>query len=128
MMSVDLEKMNIRKKDNAMIGDIAAIFVIDGAGLQMMFYAKIHDITPNQKNGWWNVNIIALLPVILHFTWTLREPQFNGEEFTLQGIPHTIIPIDISEFKEFLPKQDDTKKPQTKAEKSKRKGGLTLVK
>ena len=88
MMSVDLEKMNIRKKDNAMIGDIAAIFVIDGAGLQTMFYAKIHDITPNQKNGWWNVNIIALLPVILHFTWTLREPQFNGEEFTLQGIPH----------------------------------------
>lgn len=65
------------------INDLVLIYVEE----KPSFYARIEDISPDIKAGWWKVTLLALAipPKIL--TWILEEDQINGKEFTMGGIP-----------------------------------------
>lgn len=51
------------------------------------FYARIEDIVPDVKRGWWKVSLLVLTHPLQTFTWTLEESQINGAPFTMGGTP-----------------------------------------
>jgi hypothetical protein len=51
------------------------------------FFARIEDITPDVKPGWWQVKLLVLTNPPQIFTWILEECQIDGEPFTMGGTP-----------------------------------------
>jgi len=51
------------------------------------FFARIEDIAPDRKPGWWQVKLLVLTHPIQVFTWILDESQINGSPFTMGGTP-----------------------------------------
>ncbi|HEX2768355.1 MAG TPA: hypothetical protein VHN12_03660 [Geobacteraceae bacterium] len=51
------------------------------------FYARIEEISPDVKPGWWQVRLLVLAFPLQVFTWTLDESQINGEPYTMGGTP-----------------------------------------
>jgi len=54
------------------------------------FFARIEDITPDVKAGWWQVTLLVLTHPPQIFTWILEERQIQGEPFTMGGTPVSI--------------------------------------
>ncbi|GFO62857.1 hypothetical protein M1B72_19330 [Geomonas paludis] len=51
------------------------------------FYARIEDITPDVKPGWWQVQLLVLTVPLQVYHWILDESQVNGAPFTMSGTP-----------------------------------------
>ena len=51
------------------------------------FYARIDDITPDVKPGWWQVKLLVLSFPLQVFTWILDGNQIDGAPFTMSGTP-----------------------------------------
>ncbi len=51
------------------------------------FYARIEDISPDAKLGWWQVKLLVLTRPCQIYTWILEESQINGAQFTMGGTP-----------------------------------------
>ena len=51
------------------------------------FYARVDDITPDVKPGWWQVKLLVLSFPLQVFTWILDESQIAGAPFTMAGTP-----------------------------------------
>ncbi len=51
------------------------------------FYARLNDINPDVKRGWYQVELLILSQPLQTMTWILEEAQINGEEFTMGGRP-----------------------------------------
>lgn len=51
------------------------------------FYARIEEITPDPKQGWWQVKLLVLTFPLQIFTWILDDTQLEGESFTMGGTP-----------------------------------------
>jgi hypothetical protein len=51
------------------------------------FYARVEDIAPDVKPGWWQVRLLILTHPLQLFTWILDESQINGAAFTMGGTP-----------------------------------------
>jgi hypothetical protein len=51
------------------------------------FYARIEDITPDMKAGWWQVKLLVLTIPMQIYSWILEESQINGAPFTMGGTP-----------------------------------------
>lgn len=51
------------------------------------FYARIDDITPDAKPGWWQVKLLVLSFPLQVFTWILDGNQIDGAPFTMSGTP-----------------------------------------
>lgn len=51
------------------------------------FYARIEDISPDVKPGWWKVKLLVLTMPFEIYTWILEEAQINGNSFTMGGTP-----------------------------------------
>jgi hypothetical protein len=51
------------------------------------FYARIENIEPDKKQGWWQVRLLVLTHPLQVFTWILEERQICGEPFTMGGTP-----------------------------------------
>jgi hypothetical protein len=51
------------------------------------FYARIEDITPDVKAGWWQVKLLVLTIPVQIYSWILEESQINGAPFTMGGTP-----------------------------------------
>jgi len=51
------------------------------------FYARIEDISPDGKPGWWQVKLLALSFPLQVFTWILDTSQVDGAPFTMGGTP-----------------------------------------
>jgi hypothetical protein len=54
---------------------------------QPAFFARIEDIVPDVKPGWWKVSLLVLTNPLQVFTWILEESQINGAPFTMGGTP-----------------------------------------
>jgi hypothetical protein len=67
----------------AAINDLVLVHIDQKPG----FYARIEDITPDMKPGWWQVKLLVLAFPLQIFTWTLDEGQINGEPYTMGGTP-----------------------------------------
>jgi hypothetical protein len=51
------------------------------------FYARINDISPDVKRGWYQVELLALTLPLQTVVWILEESHLNGQEFTMGGQP-----------------------------------------
>ena len=51
------------------------------------FYARLNDISPDVKRGWYQVELLVLSLPPQTLVWILEEAQINGEEFTMGGRP-----------------------------------------
>ncbi len=51
------------------------------------FYARIDDITPDAKRGWYQVELLVLAVPRQSLVWILEEAHLQGEEFTMGGRP-----------------------------------------
>jgi len=67
----------------ATINDLVLVHVDNKPG----FYARIDDISPDVKKGWWVVKLLVLTFPLQVYTWILDESQLDGAEFTMGGTP-----------------------------------------
>jgi hypothetical protein len=51
------------------------------------FYARLEDISPDVKPGWWKVKLLVLTIPVQIYTWILDESQIDGAPFTMGGTP-----------------------------------------
>lgn len=51
------------------------------------FFARIEEISPDVKPGWWQVKLLVLMHPLQVFTWILEESQIGGTPFTMGGTP-----------------------------------------
>lgn len=65
------------------INDLVLVHIDNKPG----FYARIEDISPDVKPGWWQVKLLVLAFPLQVFNWTLDESQINGEPYTMGGTP-----------------------------------------
>ena len=67
----------------ATINDLVLVHVESKPG----FYARIEDISPDVKKGWWVVKLLVLTFPLQVYTWILDESQIDGASFTMGGTP-----------------------------------------
>lgn len=65
------------------INDLVLVHVENKPG----FYARIEDISPDVKKGWWVVKLLVLTFPLQVYTWILDESQIEGAGFTMGGTP-----------------------------------------
>jgi hypothetical protein len=58
------------------------------------FYARINDINPDVKRGWYQVELLVLALPSQSLVWILEDAHIQGEEFSMGGRPVqlTLIP------------------------------------
>lgn len=57
---------------------------------QPYFFARVERITPDPKQGWWQVEFFVLAVPLQVVTWTIDDAQIRGANFTMSGIPMRI--------------------------------------
>lgn len=67
----------------AAIHDLVLVHIDNKPG----FYARIEDIAPDVKPGWWQVKLLALSFPLQVFTWILDTSQIDGAPYTMGGTP-----------------------------------------
>ena len=67
----------------AAIGELVLVHVDERPG----FFARIEDISPDVKPGWWQVKLLVLTMPLQVYTWTLDTSQVDGAPFTMGGTP-----------------------------------------
>lgn len=80
----------------ATINDIVLVNVDNKPG----FYARIEDISPDVKPGWWQVRLLVLTFPLQVFNWILDEYQLEGAAFTMGGTPIRLDPVVAPDFEE----------------------------
>lgn len=73
----------------ATINDIVLVHVDKKPG----FYARIEDINPDVKPGWWQVRLLVFTFPLQVFTWILDDSQIEGADFTMGGTPIRLEPV-----------------------------------
>ena len=51
------------------------------------FFARVEDINPDYKRGWWHVKLFVLALPMKTVTWTIDDEQIRGADFTMGGTP-----------------------------------------
>jgi hypothetical protein len=51
------------------------------------FFARINDINPDVKKGWYQVELLFLNVPLQSIVWILEDVHLQGEEFTMGGTP-----------------------------------------
>jgi hypothetical protein len=97
------------------IGDIVLVLAEDPP--ETLFYAFVSDIErdSSRKDEWWHVSMQILSVPLQPVIWTLRTPQFTGQEtFTMGGKTHFIQAVHLER--------------KAKVQATVKKGGLHIVK
>jgi hypothetical protein len=63
------------------INDIILIYVED----KPMAFARVEDIQPDIKRGWFQIKLLILQIPPTIVTWILKDIYINGEEYTMGG-------------------------------------------
>lgn len=91
------------------INDVVLIYVDGKPG----FYARVDDIVPDEKPGWWQVQLLVLTFPIQTFNWILDEYQLEGADFTMGGTPLRLTEIVApkkEEERKILEQEEERKK------------------
>lgn len=91
----ELKKVVKFKKDTAP-GDVVLVVIEQS---KSVFYAMVSDIVrdDSRRDEWWNVTLQVLSVPPQEVVWTLREPQFTGQEiFTMAGDGRFMQAVDLS--------------------------------
>ncbi len=70
------------------------------------FFARVEDISPDHKRGWWHVKLFILALPMKVVTWIIDDEQVRGAEFTMGGTPVRIEKIHPPE--EEMPEDSDS--------------------
>ncbi|MDD2901130.1 MAG: hypothetical protein PHU44_01705 [Syntrophales bacterium] len=73
------------------------------------FYARINDINPDVKKGWYQVELLVLTLPLQTLVWILEETHIQGEEFTMGGTPMKLVEVPPKS-----PPQPETPAPEGK--------------
>lgn len=92
----------------ATTNDIVLINVDNKPG----FYARIEEITPDVKPGWWQVRLLVFTFPLQVFTWILDEYQLEGADFTMGGTPIRMDPVVSPLEEERLRREQEEKGAQ----------------
>lgn len=52
---------------------------------QPVVFARLEEVSPDAKAGWWQARLLFLQVPPQEVTWILREEYINGQEFTMGG-------------------------------------------
>jgi len=63
------------------VNDIVLIYFED----KPLVYARVEEITPDVKAGWYGIKLLFLQVPLQVVTWILRDVYINGGEFTMNG-------------------------------------------
>lgn len=103
----------------AIINDIVLVNVDNKPG----FYARIEDISPDVKPGWWQVRLLVLTFPLQVFTWILDEFQLEYAPFTMGGTPiqlePVVSPMDEERQQQDLQEQEERKRAAKEGNNSK---------
>ena len=100
--------------------DIVLIHVDNKPG----FYARVEEIAPDVKPGWWQVKLLVLTFPLQIFTWILDEFQLEGAPFTMGGTPLRLEDIVSPSELERIEIEKQEKERQAKI---RREGGASKV-
>jgi|UPI0000E95874 hypothetical protein len=76
--------LNIQRETYMILeSDLVLVHVDNKPG----FYARLEEITPDVKPGWWQVKLLVLTFPLQVFTWILDEEQLDEAPFTMGGTP-----------------------------------------
>jgi hypothetical protein len=104
----------------ATIHDLVLIHVDNKPG----FYARIEEIIPDAKPGWWQVKLMVLTFPMQVFTWILDDFQIEGADFTMGGTPlrleQVVSPVEVERIEK---EQAET----NRVEKARHEGGSPKV-
>ena len=104
----------------AAINDIVLVHVDNKPG----FYARIEDISPDVKPGWWQVRLLVLTFPLQVFTWILDEFQLEYAPFTMGGTPIRMEPV-VSPIEEERQQQEQQELEERK--RLRQEGGSSKV-
>ncbi len=91
------------------------------------FYARIEDISPDVKPGWWQVRLLVLTHPLQIFTWILDEGQIDGASFTMGGTPVMLERVVPPENHDGCAHQDSGEVAHECAEKKKERGKVVSI-
>ncbi|MFO7761459.1 MAG: hypothetical protein ACQES8_03220 [Thermodesulfobacteriota bacterium] len=94
-------------KETTDIGDIVVIVMENP---QSLIYALVIGFQCDtvKKEEWWHLTMQLLSIPPQKVTWTLRLPQFTGQEiFTMGGVKHYIKAVDFFEDPDLPPPSSD---------------------
>jgi hypothetical protein len=104
----------------AAINDLVLIHIDNKPG----FYARLEDISPDVKPGWWQVKLLALSFPLQIFTWILDGNQIDGVPFTMGGTPVRIDKVIVPSEEQGT---DDSGSSQEPAEVPRNKTSTKVV-
>lgn len=104
----------------AAINEIVIVHVDNKPG----FYARIEDISPDVKPGWWQVRLLVLTFPLQVFTWILDEFQLEYAPFTMGGTPIRLEPV-VSPLEEE--RQQQEQKDVEERKRQRQEGGSSKV-
>jgi hypothetical protein len=64
-------------------GEVVLLYFHDKPTL----YARIEQMQPDRKKGWWQLSLLLLTIPTQSLTWILDDDQVRGADFTMQGNP-----------------------------------------
>ena len=80
----------------ATINDVVLIYFEE----QALSFARVEEILPDSKPGWYHIKLLLLQVPLQAVTWILREAYINGEVFTMGGNRIRLEPVVCPEFLE----------------------------
>lgn len=89
------------------------------------FFARIEEISPDVKPGWWQVRLLVLTIPLQVYTWTLDESQINGAPFTMGGTPVIMEKVVSPAARQEGPESPAT--PQNVLKEDGKQGGAKVV-
>lgn len=97
------------------INDLVLIYLED----KPMAFARVEDIQPDIKRGWFQIKFLILQIPPTVVTWTLRDVYINGVEYTMGGQKMRIEKVVVPETTQ--PSGDEPSKNSEPGEKSQKK-------
>ena len=104
----------------ATVNDLVLIHVDNNPG----FYARVEEINPDVKPGWWQVKLLVFTFPLQVFTWILDDLQIEGAEFTMGGTPlrleDVVSPVELERI-------EKEKTEKERVQKRRQEGGAPKV-
>lgn len=76
------------------------------------FFARVENINPDYKRGWWQVKLFVLTLPLRVVTWIIDDDQIRGAEFTMSGTPIRIEKVVPPTEPEESPQEEPVEKPE----------------
>jgi hypothetical protein len=94
------------------VGDLVLIYFED----KPMSYARVEDILPDSKPGWFHIKLLMLQVPLQVVSWILRDLYIEGGEFTMNGnrmrLERVVSPEELALPAETRPEDEAAAEPK----------------